>query len=158
MKNQDMENRINDPSRESTLGMALIDRSLIDALRRLWEGPVYLDDIPKIELILRAFITSKTMIPSKIINVWEEPENPSLTPIDYEQPFNDHYLDYEFADPGLPHPYSVLNISQTEQQILKRQVSKLESKALSAVPAVLNLSTHIIRPYGGFLELRREFV
>lgn len=118
----------------TNLGTALVDRPILRALARLWEGPVNPSDLHRIELAVRAFLTAPVLVVARHLEAWDHRFNPQTPPIEYEQPFNDHLLDYEFIDPSLAHPYA--QPSATESKALEALVlTELASRARAALPS-----------------------
>jgi hypothetical protein len=117
----------------SNLGTALVDRTLLRALSTLWDGPLLPHDLPRIELAVRAFLTSPVLVVSRTLEPWTDELHPHLPPVDYEQPFADHLLDYEFVDPSKAHPWA--DLGGPESTALQSLVSaELAKAALAALP------------------------
>jgi hypothetical protein len=116
------------------LGIAIIEPSLLRMLEALWEGPLEPDYLPAIERGIRAILTSPVLTMSRFRDLGELPSHPSDRDIYYEQPFDDHLLDYEFTHPREPHPYD--DLDQPESRFLSEFIlTRVESEALAALPS-----------------------
>lgn len=112
---------------EITIGSALIDRDVLDGLERVWMGGFGPSYLRKAELALRAFIVAPTLVVSRLTgDPYEEADlitdASSAQYIDYQAPFSDHFLDYEFVDPREPHPYQ--RIPADEESALEALVAR----------------------------------
>jgi hypothetical protein len=116
-------------------GIALIERPLLRALEALWEGPLRPDYLPAIESAIRAFLTASTLTASRYGSTLGDSEavHPSRPDAEYEEPFDDQLLDYEFTYPREPHPF--IDLGRTESEFLSKLVlAKLAPSACVALP------------------------
>ncbi len=116
-------------------GIALIERPLLRALEALWEGPLRPDYLPAIEGAVRAFLTASTLTVSRYGTTFRGSEtvHPSRPDVEYQEPFDDQLLDYEFTYPREPHPF--IDLGRTESEFLSKLVhAKLGSAACAALP------------------------
>lgn len=88
-----------DSSAKLPLGTVVVERSILRALQRLWTGPIDPDDLKGIELGVRALLTSEHLIAAQ---PWDSRSPVSADASDYEPPFGDNVLDYEFIHPDDP--------------------------------------------------------
>ncbi len=116
-------------------GIALIERPLLRALQALWEGPLRPDYLPAIESAVRAFLTASTLTVSRYGSTLGETKavHPSRPDPEYEEPFDDQFLDYEFTYPREPHPFR--DLGRPESEFLSKLVLvKLGTAACAAAP------------------------
>jgi hypothetical protein len=118
------------------LGTSLMEPALLRALKSLWEGPLEPDELGKIERALRAFFLSPQLRVVRKDHRRSYSDDPDYSKKalygDYEEPFGDHFLDYEFEHPASPQPY--ISPAKDESSFLTEFVSteiiKEASKAL----------------------------
>lgn len=118
------------------IGTALVERPILNALSRLWEGPVGPEDLDSIELGLRAFFTSKRLLASQVQDVWTSVSEGILgRDYEYEPPFRDGLLDYEFLWPDhLPVEKSVLqSLPEEETSFLSLEVRSILDREIRDV-------------------------
>lgn len=132
---------------DSTLispGTVLVDRPILQTLEHLWEGHVEPSDLARIELGIRAFLTSPRLVVSHHavdhLN-WRaafSDEVVILEPSLYEPPFHDHLLDYEFIHPD--EPLSVSGLPPTEKSYLTEFVRRrMEDEVRRILPKCLRV-------------------
>jgi hypothetical protein len=115
------------------LGTAIIEPSLLRVLESLWEGPLRPADLPLIERAIRAFPTAPALVLSRYERAWDSPASADRPWPDYNEPFDDQLLDYEFSHPREPHPCAALDSS--ESSFLEELVlAKISSEAAAALP------------------------
>jgi hypothetical protein len=118
---------------DQNFGVAIIERSLLRTLECLWEGPLRPAYLPLIERAIRAILTSRTLTASRFGAKWHggEETHPSLPIVEYEEPFDDQLLDYEFTYPREPHPFK--DLGESESKFLSDLVLTRLNSAVSAV-------------------------
>src|SRR5262245_47358312 len=88
--------------RSADFGTAFIERSVLQSLSRLWEGPLTPPALEKIELALRAFLTAPHLAVLRVSkHLYYPPADISWLHGDNEffTPFHGDTLDYELVDP-----------------------------------------------------------
>ena len=124
-------------SSEELFGTALLDRIIIESLQTLWEGELSPDRLNQIEKGIRAFIVSKRLSASRVYSSRSEPSlyetNTGVLPMEYDEPFGDHLLDYEFIDPLESHER--IAIEEEELDFLSKNVcSEIRAKICDVLP------------------------
>ena len=112
-------------SSDEAIGTAIVDFSLLDTLARLWEGPLYPTDLAKVELAVRAFLVSNRLSVSKIRDPMHSNRYGRLDV--YDEPFQDHLLDYEFIiHPPLADPKEILSTDETDSlaQLVRSSITR----------------------------------
>lgn len=115
------------------LGTALVERSMLETLMQLWEGPVNPWQLDRIEVTLRAFILCPTLAASQFYGPWKDVLEGVTLETRWEEPFGDGLLDYEFQHPGIPIARG--NLQSSENAFLREKVrSALVEEAKSRLP------------------------
>jgi len=116
----------------SAFGIAVMERSLTNSVRRLWEGDLSPRDLPRIEKALRAIITSNALVVSKA-DLELNPESNPETSEAFEGA-----LQHEFLPPADRHPSARDHMSERESSFLiesvKAAMPKLVAQFGVAVP------------------------
>ena len=121
---------------DPAVGTGLIHVSILEALARLWEGPLKPPDLPLIELALRALLTSKSLSVLRISSLFGSGDYDSdeehLQDDRFTQPFRDPLLDYEFV----PGNIKRRPLSSEEQAHITRQLHReIVQMAFAALPS-----------------------
>jgi hypothetical protein len=143
------------PAGESTsddvpkLGDAVLERSVLNAVRSLWEGPILPKELPRIELGLRAIMTAERLFASQIeLLLYDAREDggyltdPSL--YEYVEPFGDGDLDYAFTIPTAPIRLAAL--SEHESSYLTSVLAvEVRRRALQLLPEQASTNSEVIQ-------------
>jgi hypothetical protein len=128
-------------------GAGVLDGALLDTLERLWEGPVRLSDLDQIEIALRALLVSPSLISLRHLKAWDVSPSLDAPGINYQEPFDDHLLDYEFHDPSVPLELPSLLVSE-KSSLASRVSSELAAQGMAALPKWVNNAAQA----GAFLD------
>lgn len=123
------------------LGMAVLEPAMCDALALLWEGPLDPSKLEAIECTLRAFLLCSALSLSQFQGPDTGVLEGSRLEIEYEQPFGDQFLDYEFIDPTIETPR--IAIDYKESGFLHSFVHKeIVRQALNVLPGWIKHAGH----------------
>lgn len=105
-------------------GTAIVSKNLLLELECLWNGEEIIpENLNKIEKSLRSFLLSKSMLSSQPVAAIETTGTSKyIDYYEYDPPFKDHLLDYEFIQPE--EEFSIPSIGYKEQSYLTRSINK----------------------------------
>lgn len=115
-----------------TYGVALIEREMLLSLTNVWEAQEEKQDLIACEKALRALMLSKSLVPTPDASSLAEKNSGLYVPYEsYEQPFEDHLLEYEFLQADVE--FSIPKILGAQKNALSDTVTEAMKVVFSEV-------------------------
>lgn len=122
----------------ASFGTCLFDRTALERLTRLWDGPLVPSDLGPVERCLRSLLVYETLAVARGTSAWSTPAKGGDDQylVDQDLAFSDGFLDYLFREADLLGDFPP--IADGEGSFLRTSVVEpLQAEAVRAIPESL---------------------